>query len=124
MAGWNQGDLPQNLGQSGLGVAKVQPGPRWNELLQQTYALYRERFKSLFLISLPPAIAAYFCFFLQRILVRALSAQGWMPLRSSPRFWAVLTLVALFEGAIYWVISGVFLRLLHPMFFWNLQAKR
>jgi len=108
MAGWNQSDLPEDVGQGGIGVTRAKPGRRWSELLRETYALYRKRFKTLFLISLPPAIAAYFCFFLQRVIVRSLRAQGWMPSRSSPQFWVIITLVALFESAIYWVISAYF----------------
>jgi hypothetical protein len=108
MAEWNQGGVPEDFAQSSFGVGKAKAGLTWSELLRQTYALYRDRFKTLFLISLPPATCAYFCFFLQRIIIRALRAQGWMPSRFSPQASIVFTLVALFEGAIYWIISAAF----------------
>lgn len=107
MAGWNQGGVQEDFSQSGLGIAKTKAGPTWSELLRQTYALYWVQFKTFFLIALPPAACAYFCFFLQRIIVRSLRAQGWMP-SSSLQASIVFTLVALFEGAIYWLISGFF----------------
>jgi hypothetical protein len=45
---------------------------------------------------------------MQRTIVRMIRTHGWMPQRSSPGFWVVLTAVALLEGAVYWVISGFF----------------
>jgi hypothetical protein len=90
----------------------MNPGGRqilaWGGLLARTYGLYRNRFRTLFLIALAPAVLAYLCTFLQRALFNIIRAQGWVPRWRSPGYWALLTTIALFEGAVYWSISGFF----------------
>lgn len=109
MAGRNEGDLQKDASQGSIDRVIHPWGGTllWNGLLQQTYALYADRFKTFFLVALPPAIVAYLCRFIQRVLVEAIRANGWMPPRSSPGYWVVFTVVALLEGAAYWVISAL-----------------
>lgn len=109
MPGQFEGHLPEDRGQENNGLSGA-GGVRlaWSRLLRQTYSLYLSRFRTFFLIALPPAVLAYLWRFMQRIVVGAIRANGWMPRPSSPGYWATLTLVALLEGAIYWVISGFF----------------
>jgi hypothetical protein len=76
----------------------------------RTYGLYRNRFRTFFLIAFPPALLAYVCssLHLQRVLFRMIRDAGLLPQWGSPKYWATLTIIALFEGALYWLISGFF----------------
>jgi hypothetical protein len=109
MAGWTEDKLPQAPRTQNIGLSEPsQPTLTASALLRQTYSLYSERFKTLFLIALPPAILAYFCGFIQRVVIGAMQTNGWISSRSFPTLWMVLTAVALLEGAIYWIASGFF----------------
>jgi hypothetical protein len=112
MAGWGEGHLQEGGGQSGSGMTMPEGGgPTWSSLLTRTYSLYREQFTKLLLISLPPSFLAYFFQFIhiQRLIVRGMRQHGWLPAPHTPGYWTTLTMVALFDGAVYWVISGFFL---------------
>jgi hypothetical protein len=77
--------------------------------MKRTYALYLSRFRTIFVIALVPCLFAYLCQFLQRALVDFIRSNDWLPPWGSTSRWWVLIAVALFEGAVYWVISGFFL---------------
>lgn len=112
MAGWSEGDLPESGIEGSLGVSTIQPTRlAWSGLLVRTYSLYQERFAKLFLISLPPAFLAYFFRFIhiQKLIVGGIRHHGWLPSYRSPGYWTILIVVALFDGAVYWVTSGFFL---------------
>lgn len=110
MAGWSESDLQEVGGQGSLGVSAPQANrPTWSSLLARTYSLYQRQFRTFFLISLPPAVLAYVCQFIQRLVIRGIRQQGWLPDSHLPGFWLTAMMVALFEEPIYWVISGFFL---------------
>lgn len=110
MAGRDSSDLQEVAAESGFGMSS--PGKQsltWVSLLVRTYGLYRDRFRSLFLIALPPAVLAYLSTFLLRAFFRIALARIWdlLPWRS-PGYWAIILATILFEGAVYWLISGFF----------------
>ena len=106
MAGWSEGHLQEDASQGSLRVKTQEAGLRWSDLVRHTSALYQSRFGTFFLIALPPAVLAYLCQFIQRAVVHVVWASGWMPPRPSVSYSLVVTAVALFEGALYWVIGG------------------
>jgi hypothetical protein len=106
MAEWSEGGLPQDGSEAGIGVSGPDAAKLgWNDLLRQTYGLYSQRFKTFFLIALPPAVVAYFCRFIHTTMVRAIRDNGWMP-HSSTGSWWVITAPVLFERAIYFLLSA------------------
>ena len=110
MAGWSEGHLQEDGGQGNLSVNTGQATRlAWSSLLARTYSVYQKQFRTFFLTSLPPAFLAYICRFFQRFVIHGIRQQGWLPARHTSGYWMTFIVVALLEGAIYWVISGFFL---------------
>jgi hypothetical protein len=109
MARWSEGDLQENAGQSGtrMNLPSREP-PTWTTLLTRTYGLYRSRFRTFFVIASVPSLIAYMSQFIQRVVAGQLRTRGLLPPQATGRYWALITAVALFEGAVYWTISGFF----------------
>lgn len=76
---------------------------RWNDLLVETYSLYRERFWTLFRMALLPAVVAYLVHSLFREAV-----PRFRPATRNAAFWFYLTSVSWLQEAIYWCISAFF----------------
>jgi len=106
---WVLNDLQEASSQSGIDMSMpVTQSSTWASLLTRTYGRYWARFRELFLIALTPALFAYLCTFMQRTLFRTIRAKGWLPELGSPAYFVVIMAIVLFEGAMYWLISGLF----------------
>ena len=106
MAGRSESHLQEDASPSSAGVnTSVEGTLRWRDLLVRTYSLYGARFRTLFLIAVTASLFAYLCHFIQRTVIGLMSSGGWLPPR---HYAAVVTAVALFQQAAYWVISGFF----------------
>jgi hypothetical protein len=63
MAGWNPGDLQENVGQGGTSLNSERNPSSWTDLLKRTYGLYRERFDEYFPLVLAGGIVAAAAYF-------------------------------------------------------------
>jgi hypothetical protein len=115
MERWNQSSIPEDVSQgdirmndsSELGQATGRT-LTWSSLLFLTYRLYWQRFRTFFLIALPPILVAYLFKNVEHFLIQQLRHAGWFPSPSTLSGLASAFAITFLFGSVYWTISTLF----------------